>query len=64
MRALAQLRWQLIAAQMLVVVVGVVVLAVAADRLGSGIFAADLRARLEGVPMADRVALEAENKKK
>lgn len=59
MRALAQLRWQLIAAQMLVVVVGVVVLAVAADRLGSGIFAADLRARLEGVPMADRVALEA-----
>ncbi|HMQ35133.1 MAG TPA: ATP-binding protein [Chloroflexaceae bacterium] len=60
MRRLAQLRWRLILAQLLVVLVGVVVLAVAADRLGSRIFAADLHAQLARLPGADAAAVEAE----
>lgn len=54
-----QLRWQLVAAQMLVVLVGVVVLAVAANTLGSSIFAANLRIQLEQVPITDRARVEA-----
>lgn len=40
------LRWQLIAAQLLIVVVGVMVLAVASEALGARQFAADVRALL------------------
>ena len=43
MTRLRQLRWQLVAAQLLVVVVGVTVLAVTADATGARLVADDLR---------------------
>lgn len=59
MRRLRQLRWQLVAAQLLVVLVGVVVLAATADLLGGRIFAAALRAVLAQTPALDQAAVEA-----
>jgi signal transduction histidine kinase len=47
MRRFNQLSWRLVAAQMLVVAVGVVVLAVMANLIGGRIFAAELHALLE-----------------
>ncbi len=59
MSGFKQLRWQLIAAQMLVVLVGVVVLTIAANLLGARIFADDLHAQLASVPVADKALAEA-----
>ncbi|NTU86383.1 MAG: HAMP domain-containing protein, partial [Chloroflexales bacterium] len=58
MSALRQLRWQLIAVQMLVVGVGVAVLAVTADELGSRLFAAELH-RLLVAARGDPASVEA-----
>jgi histidine kinase len=58
-RRLRQLRWQLIAAQLLVVAVGVVVLAATADLLGSRIFAVALHAVLTQLPTMNPAAVEA-----
>ncbi len=58
MRRLRQLRWQLVAAQLLVVAVGVVVLGATADLLGNRIFAAALRAVLTQLPTMDPGAVE------
>jgi signal transduction histidine kinase len=56
---LRQLRWQLVAAQLLVVVVGVVVLAVTADLLGGRIFAGDLETVLGQILRMEPAAVEA-----
>lgn len=55
-RPLRQLRWQLVAAQMLVVAVGVAALALAAELLGAPRFAADAR-RLVAAPHGTSAAL-------
>lgn len=59
MRRLRQLRWQLVAAQLLVVAVGVVTLAVMADILGSRIFAGALHTLLGQLPAMGTAAVEA-----
>lgn len=59
MRRLPQLRWQIIAAQLLVVAVGVAVLAVTADVVGNRIFAAALHMQLRQLPVMDPAAIEA-----
>lgn len=59
MRWLKQLRWQLIAAQLLVVLVGVVVLAVTANLIGARIFAGELHKQILQLPAMDPVAVEA-----
>jgi histidine kinase len=56
---LRQLRWQLIAAQLLVVLVGVSVLAVTADLLGGRIFATELQAVLGQLARMSPAASEA-----
>lgn len=58
MRWLSQLRWQLVAAQMLVVVVGVVMLLGTANLLGGRLFAADLREQLSQLPAAGAEQIE------
>lgn len=59
MKWLRQLRWQLVVAQLLVVVVGVIVLAVTADQLGSRIFAAALEGHTADLPPAEAATLKA-----
>lgn len=56
---LRQLRWQLVAAQLLVVLVGVVVLAVTANLIGARIFAAALHEQMLLLPAMDPLAVEA-----
>ncbi len=59
MKLLQQLRWRLVAAQLLVVLVGVVVLAITANLLGRQIFAADMHAQLNEAGIAMPAELEA-----
>lgn len=58
MNQLRQLRWRLVAAQLLVVAVGVVVLAATADLLGSRIFAAAVHVIVVQLPAMDSAAVE------
>jgi histidine kinase len=59
MRRLIQLRWQLVAAQLLVVAVGVLMLATTANLLGSRIFAAALHDQLGRLGVAGPAVVEA-----
>ncbi|MFV9503820.1 MAG: sensor histidine kinase [Oscillochloridaceae bacterium umkhey_bin13] len=59
MNWLRQLRWQLVLAQLLVVGVGVLVLAVTADQFGLRIFAAALELHLADLPPAEAGTIKA-----